>query len=211
MGTKKPEAVDRRSTVESPTRRRLLRGTLGGVATVVTIPALSGVAAAHFPLRLDIDVQPENETNFIDLDEHESVSVAVHPTEFLNSDGERETFDPTAEAVRYRFGSRFALDDGAGARPTGDGEVIEVDDGNGDSHDALVLTFPVGDTGLDGGEETAWLYWEREESGEHGYSGVDTVRIYGSGTADTEDGSEPSDRELTELLRRLLHALAAFN
>lgn len=177
---------------------------------MTAISALSGVAAAHFPLRLDIDIQPENETNFIDLDEHDTVAVAVRPNEFLNSDGGRETFDPTAEAVRYRFGSRFALDGGEGARPTGEGEVVQVDEGNGDSHDALVLTFPVDETGLDGGEETAWLYWERDESGEHGYAGVDSVRVYGTGTATTEADSEPSERELVELLRRLITALTTF-
>lgn len=175
---------DRTSRFDSRTRRRFLRGALGGVTAVAVLPGLSEVAAAHFPLRLEIDVQPGNEENFIDLDAHESVPVAVHRTEFLNSDAEREAFDPTGEAVRYRFGSRFALDDGEGARPTDDGEISEVDDGNGDSREALVLNFPVAETGFDGGEETAWLYWEEDESGEHGYAGVDTVRIYGTGTAD---------------------------
>lgn len=201
------ETGDTRPTFESPTRRWFLRGAFGAATSVTAISAASGVAAAHFPLRLDIDVQPENETNFIDLDEHDSVSVAVHPTEFLNSDGNRETFDPTTRAVRYRFGSRFVLDDGAGARPTGDGEVIEVDEGSGDSHDALVLPFPVGETGLDGGEETAWLYWERDESGEHGYAGVDSVRVYGTGTTTREAETEASERDLFELLRRLITAL----
>lgn len=208
MGETKPAPRDSKATSESPTRRRFLRGTLGAAASVTAISALSGVAAAHFPLQLEIDIQPENETNFIDLDEHDTVAVAVHPTEFLNSDGDRETFDPTAEAVRYRFGSRFALDGGAGARPAGDGDVIEVDDGNGDSHDALVLTFPVGETGLDGGEETAWLYWERDEAGEHGYAGVDSVRVYGTETATREAESEASERGLFELFRRLITALS---
>jgi hypothetical protein len=119
-------------------------------------------------------------------------------TEFLNGDGERETFDPAEEAVRYRFGSRFALRDGAGARPADDGEVTEVDGGHGDSHEALVLDFPVAETGLDGEEETAWLYWERGESGEHGLAGVDSVRVY---------GNPVTRQDLFERLERLLTVL----
>ncbi|WP_227380956.1 hypothetical protein [Haladaptatus halobius] len=182
-------------------RRRFLEGTVGIGAGVAAIPALSGVAAAHFPVELDIDVQPGNEDNFIDLDEHDHVSVAVHPSEFLNSDGERETFDPTKRDARYRLGSRSALDDGKGARPTGDGEVTTTTTGHGDqtqTTEVLTLSFPVGKTGLDNGDDTVWLYWERDESGEHGYSGVDTVSVYGGG---------PSSKELQMLLRRLLSIL----
>ncbi|WP_143423336.1 twin-arginine translocation signal domain-containing protein [Halegenticoccus soli] len=179
-------------------RRRFLKGTAGVAASVAAIPALSGVAAAHFPVELDIDVQPENEDNFIDLNKHGQVSVMVHSSEFLNSDGERETFDPTERDVRYRFGSRSALDDGAGARPVDDGEVTTTTTEHGDQKqttEVLTLSFPVGETGLDSGDDTAWLYWERDESGEHGYSGVDTVSVY---------GGKPSFEDLLELLRRLL-------
>jgi len=188
----------------TPTRRRFLRaaGAVGGA--VAGLPALSGLAAAHFPLRLDVDVQPENATNFIDLDEHETVAVAVRSTEFLDSDGERETFDPTARPVRYRFGSRFALDDGDGARPIGEGEVVETE--SDDGGEALVLEFPVAETGLDGGEETAWLYWEEDDSGEHGYAGVDSVRVYGTGS---ESESAEASGDLAGLLRRLARILAA--
>ncbi|WP_237560663.1 hypothetical protein [Halostella litorea] len=186
---------DEESTSDTTTRRRYLKGTLGAAATVAAIPALSGVAAAHFPLELDIDIQPENAENFIDVEEHECVSVAVYPSVFLNGDGERETFDPTNEPVRYRFGSRFTLQDGEGARPLDDGEVTQIETGHGDSQEALVLEFPVGDLGFDGEEETGWLYWERNEAGEHGYAGVDSVRVY---------GTEPSNRDLLDLLGRLL-------
>jgi hypothetical protein len=123
------------------------------------------------------------------------VSVAVHSSEFLNGDGERETFDPTAEPVRYRFGSRFALQDGEGARPTDDGAVTELDSGHGDGDEALVLEFPVDETGFDGAEEAGWLYWERGESGEHGYAGVDSVRVY---------GTESPNQDLLERLVRTL-------
>lgn len=174
--TPDPEQLTERTT----TRRRLLKGAASVTAAAAFVPAASGLAAAHFPNELDIDVQPDNADNFIDVDEHDSVEVAVHPVEFLNGDSERETFDPTTEPVRYRFGSRSTVEDGGGARPADDGEVREFDGHHGDSHEALVLTFPVDDMGFDGGEETAWLYWERDESGEHGYAGMDSVSIYGT-------------------------------
>ena len=196
MRTQRSTPTDDEPKNDTTTRRRYLKGTLGAAATVAAIPALSGVAAAHFPLELDIDIQPENAENFIDVDEHESVSVAVHPSEFLNGDGERETFDPTDEPVRYRFGSRFVVQDGEGARPLDDGEVTEIESHHGDSHEVLVLDFPVDDMGLDGEEETGWLYWERDDTGEHGYAGVDSVRVY---------GTETSNRELLDLLRQLVN------
>lgn len=177
------------------TRRGLLKGTIGLAATVAAVPTLSGVAAAHFPLALDVDIQPGNAENFIDLAEHETVSVAVQPSEFLNSDGKRETFDPTDEPERYRFGSRFALRDGEGARPVDDGKVVEVEGRHEDEHEALVLDFPVNEMGFDGAEESGWLYWERDEAGEHGYAGFDSVRVYGSAT---------SKRDILDLLRQRL-------
>ena len=196
MRTQRSTPTDDEPKNDTTTRRRYLKGALGAAATVAAIPTLSGVAAAHFPLELDIDIQPENAENFIDVDEHESVSVAVHPSEFLNDDGERETFDPTDEPVRYRFGSRFVVQDGEGARPLDDGEVTEIESHHGDSHEVLVLDFPVDDMGLDGEEETGWLYWERDDTGEHGYAGVDSVRVY---------GTETSNRELLDLLRQLVN------
>jgi len=131
-------------------RRRFLKGTLGAAATAAAVPSLSGVAAAHFPTELAIDIQPENAENFIDLGEHDTVTVAVQQSEFLNGDGDSETFDPTERTVRYRFGSRLALEDGEGARPVDDGEVREPEDGGEDGQESLVLTFPVEETGLDG-------------------------------------------------------------
>ena len=181
------------------TRRRLLKGTLGTAVTAAAVPSLSGVAAAHFPTELTIDIQPENAENFIDLSEHDTVTVAVEQSEVVNSDGDSETFDPTERAVRYRFGSRLALEDGGGARPADDGEIREPDDAE-DGQASLVLTFPVDEMGLDGGEETAWLYWERDESGEHGYAGFDSVRVY---------RGQPASRSLIEQLQRLLSSETA--
>ncbi|MDS0220593.1 twin-arginine translocation signal domain-containing protein [Haloarcula sp. S1AR25-5A] len=178
-------------------RRRFLKGTLGAAATAAAVPSLSGVAAAHFPTELSIDIQPENAENFIDLGDHDTVAVAVQQSEFVNSDGDSETFDPTERAIRYRFGSRLALEDGEGARPVDDGEVRQPEDSGEDSHESLVLQFPVEETGLDGGEETAWLYWERDESGDHGYAGFDSVRVY---------GGDPSGRTLIEQLQQVLES-----
>lgn len=186
-------------TTSALDRRKFLSGVAGATAAVTAVPVLSGVAAAHFPTELDIDVQPGNEENFIDVDEHESVAVAVHCAEFLNSDGERAVFDPTEKAVRYRFGSWDALSNGDGARPKADGEVTSSnsDHGHGEESDALILEFPVADAGFDGGEESAWLYWERDEAGEHGYAGVDSVRVYTEG---------PSRQDFFELLSDFLRS-----
>ncbi|GCF14329.1 hypothetical protein Harman_22640 [Haloarcula mannanilytica] len=177
------------------TRRRFLKGTLGAAATVAAVPSLSGIAAAHFPTELSIDIQPENAENFIDLGDHDTVTVAVQQSEFVDGDGESETFDPTERDVRYRFGSRLALEDGGGARPVDDGEVRQPEDDSEGGQESLVLTFPVDETGLDGGEETAWLYWERDESGDHGYAGFDSVRVY---------GNDLSGRTLIEQLQQVL-------
>jgi hypothetical protein len=163
--------------------------------TAAAVPSLSVVAAAHFPIEIAIDIQPENAENFIDLSEHETVTVAVRQSEFVTNDGNSETFDPTERAVRYRFGSRLALEDGEGARPVDDGEIREPDDDAADGQSSLVLTFPVDEMGFDGGEETAWLYWERDESGDHGYAGFDSVRVY---------RGHPRGNGLIEQLQRLL-------
>lgn len=178
-------------------RRRFVRGATAAAVTAAALPLSSGTAAAHFPTELDVDVQPGNEENFIDVDEHDSVEVVVHPTRFLNSDGETETFDPVERPVRYRFGSWAALDDGKGARPLDGGETVDTGSGHGDgeSEQSLSLEFPVAETGLEGDEEAVWLYWERDESGAHGYAGVGKVRVYGA----TGDGRD--------LVQRLIEVL----
>jgi hypothetical protein len=211
--TRKNSRTGDGSASDSTTRRRFLRGSAGLAASAAAIPLLSGGAAAHFPPRLDIDVQPDAEENVLDLSEDETVRVLVHPVEFVDSDGEQQSFDPTDEPVRYRFGSRLALEDGGGARPKNGGQVTTVDEDGGKtkttgesggkattasesggetttasegegSHEALVLTFPVAETGFDGGEETGWLYWERDESGEHGLGGFDTLRVQGEASSE---------------------------
>lgn len=195
MNETQPMTSDDGPESRTSSRRQVLKGTLGAAATVAAIPSLSGVAAAHFPTELAIDIQPENAANFIDLGDHDTVTVAVQHSKFVNSDGESETFDPTERAVRYRFGSRLALEDGGGARPVDDGEVRQPEGDSEDGQESLVLTFPVDETGLDGGEETAWLYWERDESGDHGYAGFDSVRVY---------GDDRSGRTLIEQLQQVL-------
>jgi len=178
MKQTQPTTNDAGTASTTATRRRILKGALGAGVTAVTVPSLSGVAAAHFPVEIAIEIQPENAENFIDLSDHETVTVAVKQSEVINSDGDSETFDPTDRPVRYRFGSRLALEDGEGARPVDDGEIREAENDSADDHSSLVLTFPVDEMGLDGGEETAWLYWERDDSGHHGYAGFDSVRVY---------------------------------
>ncbi|MDS0296613.1 hypothetical protein NDI79_20810 [Halogeometricum sp. S3BR5-2] len=170
------------------TRRRLIQGAGATAVTVGALPLLSKTAAAHFPTELDIDVQPGNEENFVDLAKHESVEVVVYPSQFLNSDGRTETFDPVERPVRYRLGSWTALDGGNGARPLNDGETVETSSGHGDQENekSLSLEFPVAELGLEGDEEAVWLYWERDKSGEHGYSGVSKVRVYGNAVSDQD-------------------------
>lgn len=175
----------------------------GVVTATVAVSALSGVATAHFPTELDIDIQPDNEDNVIDLDaEDDHVPVAVLPSTFLNDENERETFDPTTQPVRYRFGSWSALSDGDGARPVDDGEVTTMEIGHGEhaeSHEVLLLQFPAGESGLNDEDDIAWLYWERDETGEHGYSGFDAVAV---------TGGEPPSQEFLDLLRQLIRALS---
>lgn len=188
--------TERASAVPTPGRREFLGGALGAAA-VAAIPTLSGVASAHFPTELDTEIQPRNAENFVDLDEHDRVAVAVHPSKFLDGDGERTTFDPTERPVRYRFGARSALEDGEGARPVDDGEVTTLD-GADEEREVLLLEFPVEETGLTSADDGAWLFWERDDSGEHGYAGFDTASVYG--------GDASSDR-VADLLEALLRAL----
>lgn len=199
MAQSTSDSDDAGQSPRTPTRRGALRGTAGVAATLVALPTLSGLASAHFPHELSVDVQPQNADNYLDLenaDDDETVTVAISPSTFLR-DGEETTFDPREEAVRYRFGPKHTVADGEGARPVDDGEVKEVEGHHG-THEALFLEFPLDDAGFDGGEETAWLYWERDESGEHGYSGVDSVRVV---------GGEGSEDDLSRLLRRIVRAL----
>ena len=175
-----------KSTTRHIGRRRFLGGAVGTASAAIALPAIVGVAAAHFPAELDIDIQPNNEDNYIDFNEHDHISVAVLPSTFLNSEGKREIFDPTKQSTKYRFGSRSALDDGEGAHPAGNGKVTKIHSGHGDSAeavDAVALQFPIDSTGLDNGDDVAWLYWERDESGEHGYAGFDTVAVVGNPVA----------------------------
>jgi len=205
MKQEPPMPSDAQSTAGTTTRRGLLKSTAGVAATATAVTALSGGAAAHFPAKLDIDLQPHNAENFIDLDEHQSVSVAVFTTEFLDGDGKRVTFDPTQRPIRYRFGSQSAVTAGKGAEPTND-EVTEINTGHGDTKEALVLDFPVDEMQLDGTEETLWLYWDRDYTSEHGLRGFDSVNVYGTGSTSRHRNRRPdqSTQKLLKQLRRLL-------
>lgn len=165
-------STDRADDTKSTTRRRLLKTGIGAVAAVGGIPVSSTRAAAHFPDRLEIDIEPGCEKNTIDPRTDDVVSVAVLPTEFADENGETVRFDPTEEAVRYRFGAPAAVEDGGGARPTHDGHETAVGDDC-----ALVLHFPLAETGFEADATEGTLVWERDESGEHGYAGTDDVTI----------------------------------
>ncbi|WP_218780624.1 hypothetical protein [Halorarum halophilum] len=151
----------------STARRGVLRAGAGAAATAVGIAAFGGLAAAHFPADLDIDVAPGSDDAPINPDSRGLIPVAALAT---------DEFDPTTEDVRYRFGAPDVVGEGGGARPAHGGHVEDV---NGDGRDDLVLHFPTGETGFDGDESEARLEWERDEAGEHGLSGTDTVTIVG--------------------------------
>lgn len=178
---------------ERTDRRQFVKLALGATAATTTIPMLSGVAAAHFPDQLDIDIVPGTESNRVDTGADGRVNVAVHPTTFTDEDGNRVTFEPTERAVRYRFGTADLLSNGGGVRPIDDGDV---------RGDDLVLTFPTNGAGFTGDETSASLYWERDGSGEHGYSGSDTVEL--------PDGTSPGAIDVLNGALSLEHLEHAF-
>jgi hypothetical protein len=149
-------------------RRRFLAGGIGLAASTVVLPMTTSVAEAHFPPELDVDVEPGTDTNPISPGTDGYVLVAVLGT---------EAFDPTEKAVRYRFGTPEKIDAGNGARPAFGGTETDID-GNGTTD--FLLHFPVDETGFTAcanPEQTAKLVWERDEHGEHGYSGTDDVTV----------------------------------
>ena len=82
-----------------------------------------------------------------------------------------------------------------------DGEIASMEVGHGEAakkRDGLLLEFPVGETELDSTDDVAWLFWDRDESREHGLAGFDAVTIL---------GGEPSGRDLAALLRELIVTL----
>jgi flagellin-like protein len=145
------------------------------------LPANDGV--------LTIDVQPHNADAFIDTSKHDTVSVAIFETAFLDGEGKRVTFDPEKRPVRYRFGSHSAVTAGEGARPTA-GKMTTIDTGHSESNKALVLEFPVSDLQLDGREETLWLHWDRDYTSNHSLRGFDSVSVYGVGRGDDRRSSQ---------------------
>ena len=150
------------------TRRTVLRTTVGLAAATTGLAALAGPAAAHFPKELEIDVKPGNDRNPINPRNRGVTTVAVVAT---------DTFDPTDEDVRYRFGSPEILEGGGGAHPV----HHRVHDVDGDGHDDLVLRFRTAEAGFDHGDTEAELRWDRDETREHGLSGRDGIRTVGGG------------------------------
>lgn len=149
------------------TRRNVLTTSTGLVAAATGLAAFSGSAAAHWEQELDIDVKPGSERNPIDPQSRGVTPVAVLAT---------DAFDPTDEDVRYRFGSPEAVENGGGVNPV----CRRVEDVDGDGNDDLVLSFRTAEAGFSGDDEEAVLYWDRDESREHGLSGRDAVTMVGS-------------------------------
>ncbi|MFC7154023.1 hypothetical protein ACFQPA_00955 [Halomarina halobia] len=157
------------------TRRRLLGVGAGTLAAAVAVPATSGVAAAHFPDRLDVDVRPRSDRNVVPARGRGVVPVAAHRTTF-ERDGERVVFDPTTRPEHYRFGAPDVLADGGGARPVRAGRPVDLD---GDGDDSLLLLFRADEAGFEPDDDVAELRWAEHAEGEHGYSGTDEVTVVG--------------------------------
>jgi hypothetical protein len=200
----KPTEISR-ALVESTERRTFLKTAIGAAATAAAIPAVSTIASAHFPETLRIDIEPGSNTNEIDPETDDRVSVAVFQTTFVDKDGILKdpgteiTFDPTERPVRYRFGTQELLGQGGGVRPINDGEVRDV---NGDGKDDLVLQFPLDGTGFTGDESTGTLYWERPGTHHHGFHGTDTIHL--------PDDMEVSDIDILNYALTLEHLEAAY-
>lgn len=176
-----------------------MKTALGAAAAAAAVPALSTVASAHFPAELAVDVEPGSATNRVDPGEDAHVTVAVLYTEFEDGDGQRVVFDPTERAVRYRFGAESLLGRGSGVRPVDDGEVRDV---NGDGDEDLVLRFPLDGAGFTTHEGPGTLYWERDDSGGHGYAGSDALSL--------ADESYASDIDVLNYALSLEHLEHAF-
>lgn len=153
---------------QTSTRRSILKTTGRAAVGVAGISVLAGSATAHFPDDLDVDVKPGSGQNTINPRSHGITPVAV-----LHSDA----FDPTSEAIRYRFGSPDVVADGGGATPV----RHQVRDADGDGTSDVVLQFRTDDGGFAHDDEEAVLRWHRDESGEHGLSGRDEIRTVGGG------------------------------
>lgn len=151
-------------------RRTFLKSGIGVATATIAIPGLSRRGSAHFPNELAMEVRPGCERNRINAKSRGVIPVAVYTTEFTDDNGETVVFDPTDRAVRYRFGSKDAVEQGDGARPAHGGHSENETDG-------CILHFPTQATGFDRGDKTATLLWERDETGNHGYSGTDSVTI----------------------------------
>lgn len=166
-------------------RRGFLKVGTGAITAAVAVPAVSGVAAAHFPAELEIDVKPDSDENTINPKSEGVVPVAV-----LQND----EFDPTSENVNYRFGAKDVVEGGNGARPIHDGHVTTVDGEDDHERKALLLHFPVQDTGFDGNEAIGQLHWENGHKGaHHGLGGSDTVTFVGD--RNEESNEEESENE----------------
>lgn len=156
-------------------RRTFLKGLTGAITTSAAVSTLTGTAAAHFPPELDVEITPyrgdEDDENRLNRRGCGFVRVAV-----TNIDD----VEPTPESTRFRFGAPDAVADGGGAEAA---EKRQLRDVNGDGIDDLVLRFRLSEAGFTGDESEGELRWDRDETREHGLSGVDTVSFRHDGEA----------------------------
>ncbi|SEO55337.1 hypothetical protein SAMN04487948_103199 [Halogranum amylolyticum] len=144
-------------------RRTFLRALAGLTALGGAASVFAGTATAHFPADLDVSVAPFRGDGPLPRHDRGQVRVAVTNVDDVVA---------TADATRYRFGAPDVVADGGGAEATRACRIRDVDD---DGRNDLVLRFPFADAGFSGEEERAELRWDRDESREHGLSGVDDV------------------------------------
>jgi hypothetical protein len=144
-------------------RRTALRGVAGLVATGATVSTLTGTAAAHFPAELAVDVAPYRSDDTLPRHDRGFVRVAVTNLADVPAG---------TDASRYRFGPPDVVADGGGATAVRARRVHDVDD---DGTDDLVLRFRLSEAAFGGHEAEGELRWDRDESREHGLSGVGTL------------------------------------
>lgn len=145
-----------------PDRRTFLSGLAGLTVAGTSLAAFTGSAAAHFPPELDIDVSPHSQQQAAP---HSRGLVRVAVTNL-------DEVEATADASQFRFGAPAAVADGGGAEAVRASDTQDVD---GDSQPDFVLWFRLDEAEFTGTEDVGELRWDRDESREHGLSGVDTV------------------------------------
>lgn len=152
----------------------MLTGLLGLATAGGALSTLSGIAVAHFPAELDVDVAPFGDSRPLPHPDRGFVRVAVTNVDDVEA---------TAEASSYRFGAPEAVADGGGAEAVRACRTRDVDD-DGDAD--LLLWFRLGEAAFTDESTTGELRWDRDESGEHGLSGMAEVSFRQTPLADSD-------------------------